>query len=172
MKKSKKIVVIIITIILILVGIYKISGVEERIMFELYEPTRVEKFTNYKEDYKIIADKIFELKNEKKISNEKSYVIVEKGMMYNAGTFEEIELTKDEKNSLLNIDKSFVDKHSPVGTIEIYDDNYVTFFNTDFLFSIVYSKDGKKPSKFGSNNKKKYKVKKLTSNWFLIETEF
>ncbi len=170
---KNKIILIITTIVIVcIIGIFKFTEVGNyaRYFLSVYD-SKVKNFDKYKTDYELIVEKVIKLKDTGEITDENNDVIAEEGEMYNTFDFKEIKLTKDEKKSLKNIEKSFADDFYHLGRIIIYDDNFIAFTPSGYPFGVVYSKDGSKPNSLGllDEENRNYKVKRLAPNWYDVE---
>ena len=170
MRKTKKLVTIIV-IAISLVVVFKMSGYGDlaRLYFTLRNYSNVENFDKYNKDYQLIADKVIKFKDEEKMLEELDLFTVYEGEM-NYGS-KEIRLSEDEKNSLLNIEKSFFRENFSMDMIRVYDDNYLAFMTMGTGFGVVYSQDGIRPSGLGTigGEDKQYIIRKLSSNWYTVK---
>ena len=170
-RKRKIIIAIVLVIVISVIYVFKFTETGNYVRYALtvYD-SKVSDFKKYKNDYQLIVDKIIDLKKRGVITKDNRRVDIEDGKMFDAN-YIEIKLTKAERNSIANIEKTFDEKYYPLSTIRVYEDNYIAFMPEGYPFGVVYSENGNKPSSLGLLNEedRNYKVRRLTPKWYDVE---
>lgn len=184
MKKKFKVLIICLIIILGMVGYCRYNE-EIKVFFirqAILNQSCVPKFHQYKKDFQVIADKIISMKDEILETSDYNGVIVENYVnqpltLYNSDTYKKIPLTAQEQKSMENVVKSFVDGVDILSYIYFYDGKLIFMVKIEPM-AIVYSLDGKKPTKIGYEQEEgfeddeleryDYKVKNLGDNWYSV----
>ncbi|MDF9867500.1 hypothetical protein OKW22_001074 [Bacilli bacterium PM5-3] len=174
MKKTKKIILSIVIIVLCLViWIFGFSEYGSIIKYWYIAPLfekQIENFDENKNDYQLIVDRIIKSVNEEKIMKDES-LVVEGNLISSTLSENNIELTDTENRSLENIKNTFVGEFCAMDKIKIETDNFIKFTSFDCNFGVVYSKDGNKPPSSVDYEDFiiEYKIKKLAPNWYTVE---
>jgi hypothetical protein len=161
----KKMVIIVLSIILLLLGsIYFI--------IELYgggnSIYHISDFNLYKNDFQTIADKMLTLKDLSNSSDGNTvWIDYENTHVFSKLNGQNIEMTDKEKNAMNNVKNAF-DNSTLLNRIMIYK-NRVTFCTEGNWYAVAYMVDGSKPQ-FMSVPTEHFniKVKKIEKNWYHI----
>lgn len=183
--KKKKVIVIMLIIIIMIPIISIILRKSEKVQTYIFvnamyqmelNKTYVSDFNKYKEDFEAVKDFAIEAEKKYHVSDRKTYsigvdYIDNKLDVFDCDELETIKLSQKMKTHFLNIIKCFENDGGSCNQIKV--NNKQVIFNIEHdYYSLIYARDGKKPTRLGYKSNEffeEYKIKNLGDNWYSVK---